>query len=247
MKPEIYSSKEEMGKAGAKYAANILKSAIAEKGFANFILATGASQFEFLDALIQEPDIDWDKTVMFHLDEYIGMSISHPASFRKYLTERFINHVNPGEVHLIKGDHPDPQAECDQLGALISKTQIDLAAVGIGENGHLAFNDPPADMDTEAPFIVVTLDEPCRKQQMGEGWFPSIDDVPAKAISMSIRQIMKSRNILCTVPDARKAQAVKDCLEGEVSALHPASILQDHPSCLMLLDEASASLLDGRN
>jgi glucosamine-6-phosphate deaminase len=154
--------------------------------------------------------------------------------------------VHPGAFHFIEGDAPDPAAECRRVGALIARQAIDLAFVGIGENGHLAFNDPPADFETEVPYLVVDLDEDCRRQQLGEGWFKSLDDVPRRAISMSIRQVLKSREILCVVPDARKAKAVKDCLEGEVSPRHPSSILQRHPRTTVYLDTASAALLAPR-
>lgn len=243
MKTKIFETKKEMGKAAAEQAAKILKSTIEEKGKAIFIAATGASQFEFLEYLTRIPLIDWSKTVMFHLDEYIGLSENHPASFRKYLKERLINKVHPGTVYLINGEAKDPQLECERLNKIISSEEIDVSFVGIGENGHLAFNDPPADFKVEKPYIVVSLDEKCRRQQLGEGWFRSLDEVPKRAISMSIKQIMKSKNIICTVPDSRKAQAVKDCLEGEVSPYHPASILREHKNTYMFLDKNSANLL----
>ncbi|GAF93831.1 unnamed protein product, partial [marine sediment metagenome] len=188
--------------------------------------------------------IDWSRTTMFHLDEYIGIAEDHPASFRKYLKERLINKVHPGAVYLIKGDSEDPDSECERLNKIISKKEIDVSFVGIGENGHLAFNDPPADFHTEKPYIVVELDEACRRQQLGEGWFNGLEEVPYRAISMSIKQMMKSRNIICTVPDARKAQAVKNCLEGVVSPEHPASVLRKHKKVFVFLDKDSAKLLE---
>lgn len=239
----IYKTRLECSQAAGKQAAKILKDAIAKKGKATFIAATGASQFDFLQTLIADSEIDWSKTRMFHLDEYIGLPESHPASFRKYLKERFISKVNPGEVHLVNGE-VDPATECKRLEELISKEPVDVAFVGIGENGHLAFNDPPADFDTEDAYIVVELDEKCRNQQLGEGWFKSFDEVPQKAISMSIKQIMKADNIICTVPDERKAEAARDCFgDDTVSNLHPASILKQHPSCYVFLDQDSGSLL----
>lgn len=244
----IHISKDsaELGEVSGQKAAELIRSAIAEKGFANVILATGASQFGTLQALIDDKGIDWSKVTMFHLDEYIGLPLSHPASFRKYLKERFLEQVPPLKAsHLIDGEG-NPEEECARLGALIQQFPIDVALVGIGENGHLAFNDPPADFDTEQPYIVVNLDEPCRRQQMNEGWFATMDDVPQQAISMSVKQIMKTAHIICSVPDLRKAQAVKDCLEHEVSNLYPASILQQHPNCRLYLDELSASLLTER-
>lgn len=240
----ILKKKEEMGKAAAERAAGILKKAIKEKNEAVFVAATGASQFEFLEALTNITSVDWSKTIMFHLDEYIGIPESHPASFRKYLKERLIVKVHPGLVYLINGDAGDPQLECERLNRIISKKEIDVSFVGIGENGHLAFNDPPADFSTEKPYIVVELDEACRRQQLGEGWFKSFDEVPRRAISMSIKQIMKSKNVICTVPDSRKAQAVDDCLEGNVSSYHPASILRKHNNAFLFLDRNSAKLLE---
>lgn len=233
----------QLGQAAGKHAAELIRKAIAEKGGANIILATGTSQFETMNQLIREKDIDWKKVVMFHLDEYIGLPDTHPASFRKYLKERFVAKVPAlAAVNLINGE-TNPEAECVWLGDLITQHPIDVALVGIGENGHLAFNDPPADFDTEEPYIIVDLDEACRRQQYGEGWFKTVDDVPKQAISMSIRQIMKSQHIICSVPDERKATAVKNCVENPVSNLFPASILQNHPNCALYLDKASAQKL----
>ena len=243
MNIQIIKNAQSLGIASGTLAANTIREAIAENGEANIILATGASQFETLQQLIREEGIDWSKVTMFHLDEYIGLPITHDASFRKYLIERFVEKVPAlKDIHLIDGEN-DPELECKRLGNLISQVSIDLAFVGIGENGHLAFNDPPADFDTEKPYIVVDLDEGCRKQQWGEGWFKTLDEVPKQAISMSIKQIMKTKHLVCTVPDERKSEAVKNCLENEVSNLYPASILQLHPNCNILLDENAASKL----
>ncbi len=232
-----------MGKAAAERSARILINTIKEKGEAIFVAATGASQFEFLESLTDMPSIDWPKTTMFHLDEYIGIPETHPASFRKYLRERLINKIHPGAVYLINGDTEDPESECERLGKIISEKEIDIAFVGIGENGHLAFNDPPADFDTEKPYLAVELNKTSRRQQLDEGWFKSLNKVPRRAISMSIKQIMKSKNIICTVPNNRKAQAVKDCLEGDISPYHPASILREHKRVFLFLDKNSAKLL----
>jgi glucosamine-6-phosphate deaminase len=207
------------------------------------IAATGASQFEFLDALVAAPGIEWPRTEFFHLDEYVGIEATHPASFRRYLSERIADRVRPGVFHFIDGDAPDPGAECQRVGEMLAQAPVDVAFVGIGENGHLAFNDPPADFDTEEPYLVVELDEACRRQQLGEGWFSSIEDVPKRAISMSVRQILKSLEVLCVVPDARKARAVRDCLEGEIGPDRPASILRRHPRTTLYLDRDSAALL----
>jgi glucosamine-6-phosphate deaminase len=240
---KVFPTKAEMAAAAARQAADALRRALHARGKANVIAATGASQFEFLDALVKAPGIDWSRTVFFHLDEYVGVPATHPASFRRYLRERIVEKVRPGQFHFIEGDAADPKAEAARVGALIRDHPIDVAFVGIGENGHLAFNDPPADFETREPYLVVSLDEACRRQQLGEGWFPRLEDVPARAISMSIRQILDSAEILCIVPDARKARAVHDCLEGPVSPQHPASILQRHPGTTVYLDAASAALL----
>jgi glucosamine-6-phosphate deaminase len=232
----------ELGKAAGLEAARMIRQAIEKKGYANIILATGTSQFETLNQLTKEV-VDWSKVIIFHLDEYIGLPASSPASFRRYLKERFIQKVGPLKgIHLINSEE-DPVKECSRLGEIIKENPIDLALVGIGENGHLGFNDPPADFDTEEPFVVVELEEKCRKQQWGEGWFKTINDVPHQAITMSIHQIMKSGRILCSVPDSRKAEAIKDCFENQVSNLFPASILQTHMDCICFLDKSSSSLL----
>ena len=244
MEKNVLETPELMGKAAGIRAVESIKNALDRQGFAIIILATGTSQFHTLQNLIATPGIDWRRVTMFHLDEYIGIPMTHPASFRKYLTERFITQVPElNAAHLIDGEN-EPLAECRRLGDLIRTVTIDVALVGIGENGHLAFNDPPADFETDEPYIVVDLDEACRQQQFGEGWFPSLDAVPKQAISMSIRQIMKSKQIICSVPDERKAVAVRDCLEKPISNMYPAGILREHPNCTLYLDRAAASLLD---
>ncbi|MCX5682693.1 MAG: glucosamine-6-phosphate deaminase [Planctomycetota bacterium] len=248
MNIQVFDDKQQLGARGAALAAEAITAAIRERGGANIILATGASQFEMLAALVQAQGIDWPQVTMFHLDEYIGLTPRHPASFRKYLRERFVENVGQlAAVHFVEGDRPDPLAECKRLGQLISAVRIDVAMVGIGENGHLAFNDPPADFETEEPYLVVSLDEACRRQQLGEGWFKTLDSVPKQAISMSVRQIMKSRRIVCTVPDKRKAKAVQGTVEGPLTNKCPASILQEHAACALLLDKESASMLKRRN
>ncbi|WP_246272755.1 glucosamine-6-phosphate deaminase [Phyllobacterium pellucidum] len=239
----ILNDKEALGAAAADLGAEAIRRAIAEKSKASIIVATGASQFEVLRNLVAAKDIDWSKVTAFHLDEYVGMDIGHPASFRKYLNERFVEPL-AGKVTFYPIDaESDAHAEAERISKLISGHEIDVCFAGIGENCHLAFNDPPADFETEEPYIVVTLDEACRKQQFGEGWFPDLAAVPEQAVSMSIRQIMKSKFIVLSVPDARKAQAVKDAIEGEVDPRHPASIVQEHPNVVLLLDPTSASLL----
>jgi glucosamine-6-phosphate deaminase len=239
----IFDTKQELGRAAAERAGAAIDEALAQGGRARVIAATGASQFEFLDALTAVPGVDWARVEMFHLDEYVGLPDTHSASFRRYLRKRIVERVHPGTFHFLAGDAPDVAAECRRVGALLQQAAIDVAFVGIGENGHLAFNDPPADFRTEEPYLVVELDEACRRQQLGEGWFATLDDVPRRAISMSIRQILKAREILCVVPDARKARAVRACLEGEVSPLHPSSVLQTHERTTVYLDRDSATLL----
>ncbi|HRQ52397.1 MAG TPA: glucosamine-6-phosphate deaminase [Agriterribacter sp.] len=247
MKIKTFNSPRQLGEAAGKDAALLIREAVEKNGNANIILATGASQFETLDQLIAAQDIDWSRVGMFHLDEYIGLPVTHNASFRKYLQERFLDKVPPLKAAYLVNGETDPVAECARLGQLIKKNPVDVALVGIGENGHLAFNDPPADFETEEPYIIVELDEQCRRQQMGEGWFPSVEDVPRKAISMSVKQILKSKHIICSVPDGRKATAVKNTLEQKVSNIHPASILQTHAACTLYLDRMSAAFLSNSN
>ena len=238
----VGSSVERMGELAAKAGAEAIKRAVQATGEASVILATGASQFAMLDQLVKM-DVDWSKVTCFHLDEYVGIPETHPASFRKYLRERFVSKVGTLKAfHFINPDK-DPQRECDRLGRLISGVSIDVAFLGIGENGHLAFNDPPADFATTASYIVVGLDHDCRMQQLGEGWFPTFDDIPSQAISMTISQIMKSKTIIAAVPDKRKALAVKNAVEGPVSVMCPSSVMQTHADCTLFLDPASASLL----
>ncbi len=242
MNIKTFDNKISLGHAAAEQAARAIRQAITANGKARIIAATGASQFEFLDALTKISDLDWAKVEMFHLDEYVGMSISHPASFRKYLLERFIHPTGITNYHLLDGAANVAEV-CANTSAAIASAPIDIAFVGIGENGHLAFNDPPADFDTETPYLIVNLDEACRRQQFGEGWFPTLEDVPQQAISMSVQQILKAKEIVCVVPDARKANAVKACLEGEISPLAPASILRTHANTTIYLDQDSAALL----
>lgn len=240
----VAKSKRELGRQAAAHGAGLLRAALKKRRAANIIVATGASQFEMLSNLVKQPGIPWDRVTGFHLDEYVGLPITHSASFRKYLWERFVSKLPLplAAFHYVNAER-NPQAECDRLGKIIAKHPIDVAFVGIGENAHVAFNDPPADFRTKRPYLVVELDEACRRQQLGERWFSSLREVPRRAISMSPAQIMKSAAIVCTVPDARKARAVKASLEGGVTPDVPASILQRHRNCTMFLDRASASLL----
>jgi glucosamine-6-phosphate deaminase len=238
-----FNDKQTLGASAAEQAAATIRRAIQQRGKARIIAATGASQFEFLEVLTNLPNIDWPKVEMFHLDEYVGLPDSHPASFCRYLRERLIQKIGITNYHLLNGEE-NPAEVIRIVGQALNAAPIDVAFVGIGENGHLAFNDPPADFETEAPYLVVTLDEACRRQQLGEGWFATLNDVPKHAISMSIRQILKAAEIICIVPDARKANAVKACFEEEISPMAPASILRTHPNTTVYLDQHSAALLN---
>lgn len=244
MRLRIFSDKVSLGGAAGEQAATAIRRAIAERGVARIIAATGASQFEFLEALTKAAGIDWAKVEAFHLDEYVGLPITHAASFRKYLMERLVRKTGIVRFHSIEGDAADPVAVAREIGRELNSGPIDIAFVGIGENGHIAFNDPPADFESEDAYLIVNLDDACQRQQVGEGWFADISQVPARAISMSPRQILKAKEIVVVVPDRRKAQAVKACLEGEISRMRPATILRRHPNATMYLDRDSASLLN---
>ena len=244
MQINIFSSEQEAGRRAAQKGADAIGAAIQARGEASVILATGASQFEVLDALVDIRGIDWPCITIFHLDEYIGIEATHSASFIRYLKERFLARVPAVKGFVaINGNAANIDLEIQRVSSIASKFDIDVAFVGIGENGHLAFNDPPADFETDAPFIRVELDKKCRTQQSNEGWFPTFEDVPSQAISMSIKQITKSATIICTVPDERKAQAVKAALEGEITNLCPASVLQTHANTFFFLDTTAAKLL----
>jgi len=240
---KIYKEKnaEELGKTAASCGAAAVKRAIGQKGYARIILATGASQFSMLENLVKM-DIPWDKVTMFHLDEYCDLPMTHKASFRKYLQERFVDLVHPQRVYFIDGEGAVDK-KIKTLTAALREEPIDVAFIGIGENSHIAFNDPPADFKTQEAYIVVNLDDDCKRQQVNEGWFASLDKVPSRAISMTVHQLMQSKTIVCTVPGIRKAKAVKATLEAkEATPLVPASILRQHKDCHMILDEDSASL-----
>jgi glucosamine-6-phosphate deaminase len=243
MRIKVFNDKASLGKAAAEQAATAIRRAIGERGHARIIAATAASQLEFLDALTNTPGIDWQKVEAFHLDEYIGLPVTHPGSFRKMFLEQLVRKTGITRYHLLEGDAANPDQTVRGVGKDLASAPIDIAFLGIGENGHVAFNDPPADFETEEPYIIVTLDEACRRQQVGEAWFANISQVPKQAISMSVRQILKAQEILAVVPDSRKAQAVKLCLEDSVSPMAPASILRTHPNATIYLDKNSASLL----
>jgi len=239
---KVFEDKSSLARAAADQAATAVTGAIRDRGKARVIAASAASQFEFLEALTATPGIDWKRVELFHLDEYIGLPMSHPASFCKFLQERLIGKAGITSYHLLNGEE-NPVKVIHETSKFLSAAPIDVAFVGIGENGHLAFNDPPADFETEEPFIVVNLDEACRLQQVGEGWFKDLSTVPTQAISMSVRQVMKSKEILAVVPDARKAHAIKACFDGEINRMAPSSILRTHPSATVYLDRHSAALL----
>jgi glucosamine-6-phosphate deaminase len=239
---KVFNDRVSLGKAAADQAATAIRRAIREHGQARVIAATAASQLEFLDALTKAPDIDWQHVELFHLDEYIGLPITHPGSFRKMLLEQLIQKTGITKYHLLDGDADAPDV-VRRASAALASAPVDIAFVGIGENGHLAFNDPPANFESEEPYLVVNLDEACRLQQVGEAWFADISQVPTQAISMSVRQILKTKEILAVVPDTRKAQAVKACFEGKISPMAPASILRTHPNATIYLDKNSAALL----
>jgi glucosamine-6-phosphate deaminase len=239
---KVFEDKISLSGAAAEHAASAVRRAIRDHENARIVVATGASQLDFLDALTKAEGVDWQRVVMFHLDEYVGLPITHPASFRKYLLERLIRKTGITQYHLLEGSD-DPGEVARRIGEILNAAPVDVAFAGIGENGHLAFNDPPADFQSEEPYLIVTLDEACRRQQVGEGWFEDISEVPRQAISMSVRQILKAKEIISVVPDVRKAPAVKLCLEGEIIAMAPASILRTHPAATVYLDRESASLL----
>jgi glucosamine-6-phosphate deaminase len=242
MRIRVFEGRGALGKAAAAQAAAGIQRAIQEKGKARIIGASAASQFEFLEALIATPGIDWKKVELFHLDEYIGLPKTHPASFCKFLQDRLISKTGLASYHFLNGED-EPAEVIRRTNAAISAAPIDVAFVGIGENGHLAFNDPPADFDTEEPYIVVNLDEACRQQQVGEGWFPNLEAVPARAISMSVRQVLKAKEILAVVPGPKKAQAIKACFDGPLSPMAPSSILRTHPDATIYLDRESSAIL----
>jgi len=242
MQLRIFRDKSSLSRAAAEQAANAIRRAVAHHGHARIIAATAASQIEFLDALTKASDIDWARVEVFHLDEYIGLPVTHPGSFRKMLLEQLIQKTGIVKYHLLDGAG-DPAAVAREVGKELASAPIDIAFLGIGENGHIAFNDPPANFEIEEPYIVVNLDEACRQQQVGEAWFASISQVPKQALSMSVRQILKAKEILAVVPDNRKAQAVKACFQGGISSMAPASILRTHPNATVYLDSNSASML----
>lgn len=225
-----------MGELAARQAAAVLNSAIRERGEARVVLSTGASQFDTLSALVRQ-NVDWSKVDMFHLDEYVDLPETHPASFRKYLKERFVSRVPIRRAHFVDGTREGIAALTEELRS----APVDLGLIGIGENGHIAFNDPPADFETDEAYIVVNLDERCRRQQVGEGWFAALNDVPRQAVSMTVRQIMRCETIISCVPYAVKAEAVYKTLTSPLTNMVPATMLKQHDHFTLYLDEDSAA------
>jgi glucosamine-6-phosphate deaminase len=240
----VFESNEALGTRAADDLAEILIQAIAEQGQASLILATGNSQLKFMEALRVKEGIDWNKVVVFHMDEYLGMSDQHPASFPKYIREKLTDHVRPRAFYAMRGDAPDVQAELARYRGLLEQYPADACVLGIGENGHLAFNDPPADFETEAVIHVVDLDERCRLQQVGEGHFASLADVPTQALSLTVPALLAAKRVLGVVPERRKAEAVRAALQGPVTPDCPASVLRTGAHVTLYLDRDSASLLD---
>jgi glucosamine-6-phosphate deaminase len=245
LKINIFEDKSTLGRSAAAHASGSLRTLISSQEYVRLVAATGASQFEFLDALTSTPGIDWQRVELFHLDEYAGLPSTHPASFRKYILERIVQKTGITNHHLLDGER-DPYAMAKEVSEQIASKPVDLIFAGIGENCHIAFNDPPADFQTKVPYLVVTLDEACRRQQVSEGWFAKLGDVPKQAISMSVHQMLQGKEIIVIAPDTRKANAVKATVEGEITPMAPASILRQHPNTTLYLDTKSAALLTKR-
>lgn len=241
MKLIVHNTKEELGLASAKHAASLIGEAIEKQGYARILLSTGASQFPFFTEFVKQP-IDWNKVEMFHLDEYVGISENHPASFKRYLLDRFVNVVHPGYYYLINGEK-DPEETIAELTAILNEKPVDVGLIGIGENAHIAFNDPPADFDDPRAYKVVTLDDRCLQQQIGEGWFKTVEETYKQAISMTCSQIMKCRHILCVVPYKVKAEAIYNTLSREVTPEVPATLMKRHADCTVYTDADSSALL----
>lgn len=241
MKLIISKTKEELGRLSAKHAADCVNAAIKEQGYARILLSTGASQFPFFEEFVK-CDVDWSRVEMFHLDEYVGITDAHPASFKRYLTDRFVSKVNPGKAHLIDGSRPAEETIAE-LTELINESPIDVGLIGIGENAHIAFNDPPADFNDTRAYKVVTLDERCLNQQVGEGWFKSVEETYKQAISMTCPQIMRCKTIISVVPYAVKAEAVYNTLTSPLSPSVPATLLKEHSDFTLYCDADSASML----
>jgi glucosamine-6-phosphate deaminase len=237
----VFDDADALGASAAAHAASVLRDAVEHRGVANAMFATGNSQFAFLAALVREPHVDWRHAVGFHMDEYVGIAADHPASFRRYLRERLVERVPIVSFHFIEGDAPDTAAECARYAALLRAHRLDLCCLGIGENGHLAFNDPPADFDDPLDVKTVALDETCRRQQVGEGHFPDVAAVPTHAITVTVPALLRAGTVIAVVPEARKAEPVRRTLRGAIDPSCPASILRRQPHATLYLDTGSAS------
>lgn len=246
VKVEVFSSPQEMGEAAAQRAASLITEAVRRNGTARIIAATGNSQIPFVESLVWQP-VPWGAVELFHMDEYVGMSDEHPASFRRWIRTRLTEKIHPKASYYIAGDAPDLDGEIQRYAELLTAAPIDVAFVGFGENGHIAFNDPPV-ADFSDPLLVkkVTLDEACRQQQAGEGHFPDLASVPREAITITCPGLFRAGAWVCCVPERRKAQAVKNALEGPISEACPASLVRTHPNTYVYLDRESASLLTDR-
>jgi glucosamine-6-phosphate deaminase len=237
----VFATDKQLGEAAAADAADTIRAAVEQRGRANAMLATGNSQFAFLDALTAHDDVPWDHLTGFHMDEYVGMDDTHPASFARYMRERIVDVVHPSAFHYVDGMN-DARAECRRYTELLRDHPLDLCCLGVGENGHLAFNDPPfADFDDTEDVKEVELDDASRRQQVGEGHFHGLDDVPRSAITVTIPALLRARRVLAIVPEARKAEAVRRALEEPIATSCPASVLRRTPHATLYLDQASAS------
>jgi glucosamine-6-phosphate deaminase len=244
LRVEVFDDVGALAASAARDAAATIAEAVSRRGTANVMLATGNSQLAFLDAVAASDDVDWRRVVGFHMDEYLGMGPDHAASFRRYMRERVVGKVHPGEFHELGGDAPDPAQECERYAALLRAHPLDLCCLGIGENGHLAFNDPGvADFDDPLDVKIVELDATCRGQQVGEGHFASLDDVPRRALTVTVPALLRAGHVLAIVPEARKAEPVRRTLRDEITTACPATALRRHPHATLYLDSASASRL----
>jgi glucosamine-6-phosphate deaminase len=242
----VYDSVDALAVDAAADALSVISGAINERGHANVMLATGSSQLAFLARLVEAAGttVDWSRVTGFHMDEYVGLPATHPASFERYMRERVVAHLPFGEFHYVNGSAPDADAEAARYATLLEEHPVDLCCLGIGENGHLAFNDPPvADFDDPLVVKVVALDDRCKLQQVGEGHFATIADVPPRAITVTVSGLLRARHTLAIVPEARKAEPVRAALEGPITTACPASILRRQRRATLFLDTDSASLL----
>jgi glucosamine-6-phosphate deaminase len=239
----VFARRGELDEAAARDAAALLRAAVQARGIAHAMFATGNSQMGFIETLVSKEDVPWPRVVVFHMDEYVGLGDDHPASFARYIRERIADRVRPMGARYISGAASDVLAECERYAGLLRAHPMDLCCLGIGENGHLAFNDPPADLDDPLDVRVVTLDSSCRRQQVGEGHFGRIEDVPTSAITVTVPALLRAATVLAIVPEARKANAVRRALEEPVGPACPASALRRCDHAHLYLDPGSASEL----